>query len=789
MAGISAFLVGGLQAVVGALLVATGIGAGLGFKLIVSGALSLLAQAIGGPGRSGIDRDPRYGFDGGLRNVTVQGMPIPLIYGEEEIAPAVASAMIRPEGSQQVLYMLLALCRGEIDSVSNVRLNGIPLESFPNTWRIVKRGTTPQSASWAVGGGNDGVGGDVIVSGFNQTGIPYAAGTRIEGKASTEPPGNHVHEMHAAADELWVTLRWAGGLRHLNGDGSTKASTWYGRVFVKAFGAADSAFAEYLIPKDASGKRVLGDFREGQYGSWSTTAEISTDLRRTAVIKFAAAGRYVVRVEGLSVDDANDIRVPIVAQVTEVSNETRSYAGVAMLAIRCPAVEQLSGAIPVVTCRVKGKKIYDPRTGVTAWTRNPSLIIRDFVLDPVSGFGHRFLAADVDDGVGGSFRTFADRCEEQVTPPGRVAEDLYQLDLVLASSAPGNEWLGMMSATCRANLYQTQGVLKISEDRDGASVRAFDERPSTAGSVRHNIISRRGVSSLALRHLGESERPTVVTAKFTNRDREFRRDTVTVRDWRLNVGAITGGAQAAGQMLKGGSSGAVGWLVTTATDGDAYAAYVQDDGATAFLTGEVLTIGVAPSTSTCTTTSAPYRASPDRSAEIQLYGVTRPTQAQRLGRYTLNSTWTRGVFASWGVYWGDVDLEPGDVVALSSDRFGLSEAKYTILEVSYGLDGFGRIQARAYDDDAFANVERPVAPPPLNPGGSVPPGLRNDAAAPTAPPASGNGSGGGSGTGSGATIVSSPASGAAGTPAARTSGTGKGTTSSFFGATSKWRKH
>lgn len=790
MAGLGGFLLGGLQLLAGGILTLTGIGTGLGVKLILSGALSLLAQALGGRGRSGLDNDPRYGFDGGLRNVTVQGMPIPIIYGQEKVAPAFASAMIRPEGSKQVLYLLLAVAQGEIDSISDVRLNGIPLTSFPDAYRIVKRGTPTQSADWAVGGGDDGVGGDVIVSGFNQTGIPYDAGTRIEGKAAPTPNGNHVHEMRASADELWITLRWPGGLYHVNTDGTSKSSTWYGRVWIKAYGAADSAYVEYLIPKDASGKRTLGDFREGQYGAWSTTAEIRNDLRRTIVVKFAAAGRYVVKVEGLSVDDDNDIRVPTVNQVTEVSNETRAYPGVAMLAIRCPATEQLNGAIPVVTCVVKGKKLYDPRTGLTAWSRNPALAIYDLCTNATYGLGARLSSSDMDAGVGGSFRTFADRCEESVTRPDNTTEARYELDLVLSSKARASEWIDMIAATCRANVYPSQGLIKISEDRDGSSARDFDERPSTADetSPRHNILADGGRSSLALHHLSESERPTRVIVKITNRDREYRQDTIAVQDWRLNVGAITGGTRAVGSVVKGATSGAVGYLTMSARNGDAWIAYVQDEGATAFVSGEVLTIGTSPSTSSATTSSAPYRAAPAREAEIQLYGVTRPTQAQREARFLLNSAWRRPLFATWAVFWGDTDLEPGEIVAVYSTRYAYAGKLWTVLDVAFGLDGKGRITAREYHADAFDLAERVIVPIATNPGGSVPPGLRNDASPPTSPPAASTGSPSGSGSGTGATTPASPASGSAGTPTATTTGSNKAGTSSFFGSWSKYGK-
>ena len=55
---------------------------------------------------------------------------------------------------------------------------------------------------------------------------------------------------------------------------------------------------------------------------------------------------------------------------------------------------RFQGGPPALTFDVSGRKIYDPRTAVTAWSRNPALVVRDWLTQPW-GFG--VDAADLDD--------------------------------------------------------------------------------------------------------------------------------------------------------------------------------------------------------------------------------------------------------------------------------------------------------------------------------------------------------------------------------------------------------
>lgn len=65
--------------------------------------------------------------------------------------------------------------------------------------------------------------------------------------------------------------------------------------------------------------------------------------------------------------------------------------------------------IPNVKAVVKGKKLYDPRTGLTVWSDNPALVARDY-LTAAAGLG--CTSAEIDDA---SFITAANVCDALVT--------------------------------------------------------------------------------------------------------------------------------------------------------------------------------------------------------------------------------------------------------------------------------------------------------------------------------------------------------------------------------------
>jgi hypothetical protein len=47
--------------------------------------------------------------------------------------------------------------------------------------------------------------------------------------------------------------------------------------------------------------------------------------------------------------------------------------------------EQFANGLPNISCIIRGKKVYNPTTSTTAWSQNPALIVRDYLLDTKYG--------------------------------------------------------------------------------------------------------------------------------------------------------------------------------------------------------------------------------------------------------------------------------------------------------------------------------------------------------------------------------------------------------------------
>lgn len=747
---LSNLLLAGLQIIAGGILLATGLGGGLGVKLLLSGALTLVSSLLNArTGTSGWKSSPTYGWDS-LGNTVSEGAPIPIVYGEHLVKPAIISTNLKTGSKgEQVLYLLLLVCAGEIESIHSIRLDDTPLESFPSAVATTDRlGTSTQTA----------------IPDFNQSGNAYDLNTALEHGGS-----GHTYEMQDTADELVLALAWEGGLYRLNDNGNVDdaAETLY--VEYKAVGASDSTYKPLSPPTD---EKAVWTMNEKKAGTWATWGKTTAAIRKQIRLRFdgkdgrLARGRYTIRIRSDSAAKTDRVRKATLKAAIEVTSDSRTYAGYALLGLKLPASDQLNGRIPQVTCVVKGRKVYDPRTGTTAWSQNPILCARDLMLDATHGLGEFVTSADLHDGVGESWRTAADACDVDTTPPGQTtAEDRYQLDYVVDTVATGGDHIQQILQTCRATCFMADGKIRIGRDATGASARSFEGRVSAAFTTRRNILDAgEGRSSLAVKPLDASARSTVVRLQYVDRNRGYEKRVVEIRDQFINVGAIAGGPFTVGEKIKGTTSKAIGRITLAAANGALYLTYTQDDGATVFQTGETIT-GLTSGAS-CTSSSAPYTPSPERVQEVQMFGVTRRSQAIREARYLLQRAQRTPVFVTFGVGPGDLDVIPGDVIDLSVDYPAWTAKAFTVLSCGFDADGVGVIEAREYDADVFVEHVDTTQVDTLYflPGGAVPAGLTN--AALPAPEG---------------TTTPPPAT----TPAPTTPTVTYGT--SFFGSNSKWK--
>lgn len=132
--------------------------------------------------------------------------------------------------------------------------------------------------------------------------------------------------------------------------------------------------------------------------------------------------------------------------------------GVAYLYARLEASNSVwTGGIPTVTAIVKGKRVYDPRTGNTAWTRNPALILADYLCDTRYGLSCNF-ASEIDLAA---LIAAANICDEQVPLATGGYEPRYTCDLVIETSQkPGDVIRTILTSMAGAAIY-TGGKWRI----------------------------------------------------------------------------------------------------------------------------------------------------------------------------------------------------------------------------------------------------------------------------------------------------------------------------------------
>lgn len=118
--------------------------------------------------------------------------------------------------------------------------------------------------------------------------------------------------------------------------------------------------------------------------------------------------------------------------------------------------EKFPGGIPNISQLVKGKKVYDPRTATTAWSDNPALCIRDYLLDSDYGLGCDSSEIDED-----AFETAANICDEAVSLDAGGTEARYTLNGAFDLDVPPDQISAAMVATCAGRLVYVSGKWRL----------------------------------------------------------------------------------------------------------------------------------------------------------------------------------------------------------------------------------------------------------------------------------------------------------------------------------------
>lgn len=153
-----------------------------------------------------------------------------------------------------------------------------------------------------------------------------------------------------------------------------------------------------------------------------------------------------------------------------------------------------TGGVPNITAVIKGKKVYDPRTGLTAWSANPALCLADYLCDTTYGVGVDY-ATGIDETA---LIAAANACDEEVALASGGTEARYRCDGAISSALQPQEIIGRLLGSMHgrapydgeqwkiiAGVYQTP-VLSFTDDdlRAGPRIQTLTSRRDLFNSVK-----------------------------------------------------------------------------------------------------------------------------------------------------------------------------------------------------------------------------------------------------------------------------------------------------------------
>lgn len=271
-------------------------------------------------------------------------------------------------------------------------------------------------------------------------------------------------------------------LASLNGVGGTPADTQaqcaaenaplpiiYGRVYTGALVADWLTYQNDLI--------MVLVWGEGEINAIETITESDNAL---------PAGITITNYNGTAGQTAD--ATLIAAYASHGITYADALPGIAYTVARIPA--GTTSGFPTFKAIIQGRKLYDPRTGLTVYSDNPALALGDFITSTVYGMGKTVDST--------SLTAAANFCDELCgTEKRRI------IGLVLDQTNPCSQWLEALRTYAGCFISQEGSSYRLIPDKAGTSVFSF-----TAS----NIVA----NSLKLKKRGLQQIPTVIDLRYTD---------------------------------------------------------------------------------------------------------------------------------------------------------------------------------------------------------------------------------------------------------------------------------
>lgn len=498
-------------AAVGTLLVIGATLAAIGYSIYLATQSPSLPSFGTSSGGGGLDEgSPTYGWDGIRTNRDVN-LPVPIIYGEHKVGGTAINEYIWTDGDKNYLNTLLALCEGEIESVSSIKINDNPIANFSGVVTTTKTGVNNQT----------------VIPNFEDLHNIVSVNIQL----LKDSPYTYT-TIDNDVEAFEIKLLFPGGL--YQADGSTgEILSW--QVSYKV---------EYKL--SSSGTWI-------DLGTTTVSEKTRSAIRRVFRKDGLTAGRYDIRVtrtsnnSSLSPTQNGDLYLQ---SVDEINTDDLSYPNTALLGVEAIAQEQLSGASPNYSCIVKGRKISVPRvmnggsevdwtdyywdpatnqfklfaggtvlswdgsTYVTKWSANPIWCFKDLLTNSRYGLGDFITSSLIDSAL---FLEMAKYCEEKVPDGSGGYEKRFRLDVAIDSVTKALDLINQLSATFNAFAFYSAGNVKFYIDKPTSPVQVFGMGNIIEGSFQQSWKSIR-------------ETPNMIDVQYLDKSKDYEQETVAIID-------------------------------------------------------------------------------------------------------------------------------------------------------------------------------------------------------------------------------------------------------------------
>jgi predicted phage tail protein len=410
---------------------------------------------------------PTYSW-GDLQPSVAEGLSIPICFGTNKISGQIINQYVEiGADNKEYLNVLLCVNDGEVDSITDIRINDQPISHFNSVTTDVRLGTLNQTA----------------IDGFNELYEQRNPGIKLTYNTinTYETDGN-------AVEKIQIVLNARSGLGYSNDSGGLDARS----VSIEV------------------GYRLVGGSTWTYIGVTPTLSGATNEsVKKLVTIDNLTAGKYEVRLRRVTADSTSFREFTDVhfESFIEIVKRKLTYPGLALYSIHALATDQLSGSAPQISCLVTKStvQVYDPyaEDWVASTATNPAWATYA-LMNTHHGIDHSKFIYD-------EFAWWAEHCNELLSGLPR-----YRMSVVL--DAQRNIWSNVQRIADLGN-----GMIM----RRGSYYGVFVDK---ADSVVSHVFTMGNIieNSYSLKYLPVKDRANAIEVTYCDPDRDYTNQVVGI---------------------------------------------------------------------------------------------------------------------------------------------------------------------------------------------------------------------------------------------------------------------